>query len=233
MEQERKSRLGSSVDIRPEVLRYRGSAAQPPERRPYLQVALALCLVAAGTGAGIYLKGGRSAAEPRTAALAQQAESASQPQTAPSPSVAPIAQQQALPQPAPVPAPAVQPMAAPATTAAAVAAPARSASKAPPAPSYTALPPAERAPSAMSRPAKPPRAVEVPQAARVDAPAPADINVSGIAWQDERTLRRAVVNGVLVGEGAQVAGAKVVEIRENRVRFSRAGQSFDVPYTTN
>lgn len=57
--------------------------------------------------------------------------------------------------------------------------------------------------------------------------------VSGIAWQEERGLRRAVVNGSLVGEGAEILGAKVVEIRENRVRFSRGGKSFDVIYQGN
>ncbi|MBT0665492.1 general secretion pathway protein GspB [Geobacter pelophilus] len=54
------------------------------------------------------------------------------------------------------------------------------------------------------------------------------ITISGIAYQDDRSMRRAVINGALVGEGAEVAGAKVVEIRENRVRFSRAGENFEV-----
>lgn len=58
------------------------------------------------------------------------------------------------------------------------------------------------------------------------------ITISGIAYQDERTLRRAVINGSLVGEGAEVAGMKVVEIRENRIRFSRAGEVFDLLYST-
>jgi general secretion pathway protein B len=31
-----------------------------------------------------------------------------------------------------------------------------------------------------------------------------------------------------VGEGAQVAGARVVEIKEDRVRLSRGGQTFEV-----
>ena len=55
--------------------------------------------------------------------------------------------------------------------------------------------------------------------------------VSGIAWQEERGLRRAVVNGSLVGEGAEILGTRIVEIRENRVRFSRNGKSWDIPYT--
>jgi general secretion pathway protein B len=54
--------------------------------------------------------------------------------------------------------------------------------------------------------------------------------VSGIAWQDERNLRRAVVNGQLVGEGGEIQGAKIVEIRENRVRFTRNGTVIDVSY---
>lgn len=58
------------------------------------------------------------------------------------------------------------------------------------------------------------------------------ITVSGIAWQDERSLRRAVINGSLVGEGAEIQGAKIVEIRENRVRFSRGGELFEVAHTS-
>lgn len=60
---------------------------------------------------------------------------------------------------------------------------------------------------------------------------PEGITVTGIAWQDEHSLRRAVINGALVGEGAEVQGAKVVEIRENRVRFSRGGEIFEVLHT--
>lgn len=58
------------------------------------------------------------------------------------------------------------------------------------------------------------------------------ITVSGIAWQDERYLRRAVINGSLVGEGAEILGAKVIEIRENRVRFSRSGEIFEVVHSS-
>ena len=56
--------------------------------------------------------------------------------------------------------------------------------------------------------------------------------ISGIAWQEERELRRAVVNGALVAEGAEVAGARVVEIRERSVRFSRGGRTFDIGYSS-
>lgn len=56
----------------------------------------------------------------------------------------------------------------------------------------------------------------------------ADITLSGIAWQDERNLRRAVLNGSLVGEGAVVSGARVLEIQETRVRLSRNGHLFDL-----
>lgn len=63
---------------------------------------------------------------------------------------------------------------------------------------------------------------------REKTPGNAGVTVSGIAWQDERELRRAVINGSLVGEGAEVGGARVVEIKEDRVRFSREGQVFEV-----
>lgn len=57
------------------------------------------------------------------------------------------------------------------------------------------------------------------------------ITVSGIAWQDEKSLRRAVINGLLVSEGAEILGAKVVEIKESRVRFSRGGESFEIVHS--
>jgi general secretion pathway protein B len=56
--------------------------------------------------------------------------------------------------------------------------------------------------------------------------------VTGVAWQDERGSRRAVVNGLLLGEGAEVSGARIVEIRPDRVRFSRGGQDIAVPVST-
>jgi hypothetical protein len=59
-------------------------------------------------------------------------------------------------------------------------------------------------------------------------PAPADIKVSGIAWQEERTARRAVINGFLLQEGTTVSGAKILEIHQDRVRFSSPAGIFDV-----
>jgi len=59
-------------------------------------------------------------------------------------------------------------------------------------------------------------------------PAPADIKVSGIAWQDRRAASRTVVNGFLVREGDSVSGARVVEIFQNRVRLSSAAGTFEV-----
>lgn len=87
------------------------------------------------------------------------------------------------------------------------------------------------APEQKGTPAK--QAHPVPQAAGEDqAAAGGDGNlvVSGIAWQEERALRRVVVNGSLLGEGGEIAGARVVEIRENRVRFSRGGKIFEISY---
>lgn len=58
--------------------------------------------------------------------------------------------------------------------------------------------------------------------------APADIKLSGIAWQEERTARRAVVNGFLLKEGAVVAGAKIIDIQADRVRFSSTAGMFEI-----
>ena len=59
-------------------------------------------------------------------------------------------------------------------------------------------------------------------------PAPADIKLSGIAWQDERAARRAVVNGFLLKEGAVVSGATIVEIQATKVRFVSAAGQFEI-----
>jgi len=58
------------------------------------------------------------------------------------------------------------------------------------------------------------------------------ITVSGIAWQDERSLRRAVINGNLVGEGAEINGSKIIEIKEGRVIFRRGENIFEVVHSS-
>lgn len=58
--------------------------------------------------------------------------------------------------------------------------------------------------------------------------APADIKLSGIAWQDERSLRRAVINGFLLKEGATVSGARITDIQSDRVRFSSPSGQFEI-----
>ena len=59
--------------------------------------------------------------------------------------------------------------------------------------------------------------------------APSDIKLSGIAWQEERRARRAVVNGFLMQEGGLVSGAKITDIYQDRVRFSLSGKNFEIP----
>lgn len=58
--------------------------------------------------------------------------------------------------------------------------------------------------------------------------APADIKLSGIAWQDERSARRAVINGFLLKEGSVVSGARVTEILADRVRFALPNGKFEI-----
>jgi len=57
---------------------------------------------------------------------------------------------------------------------------------------------------------------------------PADVVLSGIAWQEERRARRAVVNGFLMQEGGLVSGARIVEIYQDRVRFTLSGKYFEL-----
>lgn len=59
-------------------------------------------------------------------------------------------------------------------------------------------------------------------------PAPAEVKLSGIAWQEERSSRRAVINGFLLKEGAIVSGAKIVDIKADRVSFSSAAGPFEI-----
>ncbi|MBW4054305.1 MAG: hypothetical protein HIU83_02670 [Proteobacteria bacterium] len=68
----------------------------------------------------------------------------------------------------------------------------------------------------------------LPQQAATLVPAPADIKLSGIAWQEARTARRAVINGFLLKEGDIVSGARITDIQENVVRFSSAAGAFEI-----
>jgi general secretion pathway protein B len=101
----------------------------------------------------------------------------------------------------------------------------------PPTPARPEPLPAAPATPAAKTPARPrPPVAEQPAAAGEQAEIA--LTISGIAWQEERALRRAVVNGALVAEGAEVAGARVVEIRERSVRFARDGRTFDIGYSS-
>ena len=62
--------------------------------------------------------------------------------------------------------------------------------------------------------------------------APAGITLSGIAGQDDRRARRAVVNGFLMQEGGVVSGARITEIYQDRVRFTLSGTYFEIPLTS-
>jgi general secretion pathway protein B len=62
--------------------------------------------------------------------------------------------------------------------------------------------------------------------------APADIKLSGIAWQEEHSARRAVINGFLLKEGTVVSGAKITDIQTDRVRFSSSAGQFEIKLDT-
>jgi len=85
----------------------------------------------------------------------------------------------------------------------------------------------------LARQPKEPKGSPTEQAAPVTMVAsPSDIKVDGIAWQDERKARRAVINGLLLKEGSIVSGgARISEIRKDRVRFSQSGRNFEVTMT--
>lgn len=73
----------------------------------------------------------------------------------------------------------------------------------------------------------------VPQPIIVQQPpaviqAPADIKLSGIAWQEEHPERRAVINGFLYKEGSIVSGATITDIQASKVRFSSPAGVFEI-----
>lgn len=235
MEQDRNSRRGAAQNIRPEVLRYRAAPAKPRSNGRFLPLALGAVLLACGIAGVLYLRGNhaesaRQETAPVAIALPATPTAPVPPaaQATPAQSVAP-ADQSAPAAPAALPAvslPVAGPIAAPVAEPRAVSAPAGKDRSQPLRPPVAAAPPRRSAPEKVTQPKPPPR-----EAASVVQAAPADIAITGIAWQDERSLRRAVVNGTLVMEGAEVAGARVVEIREDRVRLSRGGQVFDALFS--
>lgn len=198
MEQERKARSGATADIRPEVI---GRPAPPPvaKKKSFVLVAAGVAILVVGIGAGLLLRGGAG----KPPEEAKFADRGTEQPTASS-----------------APAPAPQPAAAPPAAAALPVTPA------PPQPVVQPAPQSVATPAPVAAPVR--QHVAEPELQPAAHQAASDLSVSGIAWQDERSLRRAVVNGVLVGEGSEIAGARVVEIGERRVRFSRGGQSISV-----
>jgi hypothetical protein len=75
-----------------------------------------------------------------------------------------------------------------------------------------------------ARPTAPPTAPTAPASASLPT-----ITVSGIAYNKDAADRLAVINGVPVGEGKTVSGAKVEEIMPDKVRFSLGQKTFEVP----
>ncbi|GFO69016.1 hypothetical protein GMLC_25950 [Geomonas limicola] len=57
----------------------------------------------------------------------------------------------------------------------------------------------------------------------------AELKVSGVAWQGNGESSFAVVNGRGVLQGATVDGYKILEIRQDRVRFQGSNGAFEVP----
>ena len=254
MEQERKAKQGAAQDLRPEVLRYR-SRIEP--KRGRLPVLVSLFLVAVAVGAASFYIGKRDAGKYQ---LQHQAFQEPGPPATSSLPPAPLSPVEAGPTaPLQQPSAALPPVAesVPAsplssrTGAATDVAPSgvrggeavdsfipvtstsrtkQGATAAANRSSATLLE-AEKAAAAKHAqvPVQEARARRR-EATEVEQSAPADITISGIAYQDERHLRRAVVNGTLVREGEEIAGARVVEIKEHKVRMSRGGKLFEVPF---
>jgi general secretion pathway protein B len=57
---------------------------------------------------------------------------------------------------------------------------------------------------------------------------PAGLKVNGLAVQDDPSASVAVIDGMLVRRGMTVQGMRVEEILQDRVRFSRNGETYEV-----
>lgn len=57
---------------------------------------------------------------------------------------------------------------------------------------------------------------------------PPPLKISGIVWNEEPSMRRAVINGHFTSEGSTVEGVKVVEILPTKVRFLHQGRYFEI-----
>ena len=76
-------------------------------------------------------------------------------------------------------------------------------------------------PSHEEKPVAPPQPASVAE--------PPSLKISGIGWQKDGADRLAIVNGRAVSEGSVIEGARVEEIYPDRVRFSIAGRTFEIP----
>lgn len=183
---------------------------QPPASGGRWKIVILIGIVSLMTFAGTWfmLKGNK----PKNAPVAPPAVSSVAPPAVTPPSV-PLAA------PVPVPAP-VQPVAAPAVNVVS------------PAPSSTEKPvdegrPARTVKRALKQAAPAVAPLQLKPSPQTIQP-PADIKLSGIAWQEERSARRAVVNGFLLKEGAVVSGARITEIKADKVRFALPGGTFEL-----
>jgi general secretion pathway protein B len=218
MEQEKAKKNQAKADIRPDVLRYRGNTQKSSGNKGLLiavGVVVLIFIIAVIWLLSVSKKNKTVKQQPSAATMSRQTAPAVKP---PQPQVAP----------AQAPIPSAQPQAAP------VQAPTQQSQPSAP-PQQTSKPAVARPVHNVIRPTPPPKPSHVKRpekpAPQVAASAPAGITVSGIAWEDNRRLRRAVVNGSLVSEGRLIAGYKVEEIKENSVRLSKGGQMFEAPYS--
>jgi len=79
------------------------------------------------------------------------------------------------------------------------------------------------------RPVKKQRAPQIAKTAEPEkrVRSSASITVNGIALSDGEK-RKAIVNGMSVSIGSVVEGARIVDIQENRVQFSRGNRTFEI-----
>lgn len=96
-----------------------------------------------------------------------------------------------------------------------------------PAPASHATQPAEPLPKQVSiKKQRAPQAEKAPKPPTQNTSS-TSLTVNGIALSDGEK-RKAIVNGMSVSVGSVIEGARIEDIRENRVRFSRGNRKFEI-----
>lgn len=199
LEHDKASRKPGPDDMDLEFLE---STPPAPRRSALKGILLVGLLVACGSAATyLYMSSAEKAPVPPLPAVPQVRQAVFKPATSALPTVPSQANRSSATAPQTVPSPSAQALQKPAP----------------------ALRSGQQQPTAKPHP---PQASKAPRTSAPPSYAPS-LTVNGIALSDGEK-RKAIVNGMTVAVGSTIEGARVEDIRGNRVRFSYGGKTFEI-----